>query len=71
MFKREYIVQLVVESTHEYSISATSEEEAVGQAELEYERGNVGSLMGFDVQMADGFLADGDPEEGDDEEEFD
>lgn len=66
MFKQEWIVQLVVEATHEYSVQASSEEEAIAQAEQEYETGNTGSLLGFDVQMADGFSVDGDPEEVED-----
>lgn len=66
MFKQEWIVQLVVESTHEYSIQATSEEEAIGLAELQYGEDDMGSVLGFDIQMADGFSVDGDPEDDED-----
>jgi hypothetical protein len=63
MFKREYVVQLVAEATHEYTINALSEEDAVSEAESRYTREDYGNRLGFDVVMADGFC-------GDDEEDF-
>lgn len=64
MLKQEWIVQLVIEATHEYTVAAASEEEAIALAEKAYQNGDIGSRLGFDVQTADGFC-------GDEEEEYD
>jgi hypothetical protein len=64
MFKREYVVQLTVTSSHEYSVDASSEEEAVALAEECFEAGDGGLLVAYEIETADGFEA-GEAEEED------
>ena len=63
MFRKEFIVQLVVEATHQYTVNAVSEEDATSKAEALYEQEDCGTRLGFDVVRSDGF--------SDDEEDYD
>lgn len=54
----EFIVQLVVTSTHEYSVHAHDEEEAVSKAEGSFDSGDVGERLEYDVESADAYLLD-------------
>ena len=65
---RDFVVQLVISSTHEYNVVALDEEEAIAQAEADYGNGEFGEVLDYDVEMADAFPTDEDPE---DEEDFD
>lgn len=63
----EFIVQLTVTSSHEYTLSAKSETDAVDKAASLFEGGDQGLLLEFDVETVDVVDSWGE----DDEEEFD
>jgi hypothetical protein len=69
--RREFVVQLVVTSTHEFVIEARSESEAVQHAEGMIEDGDYGTILDREVEMADAFASEDveDDEESEDEDE--
>lgn len=69
MSNKEWIVQLTVTSTHEYSVVASSEEDAIAQAETMYEDGDQGDLLDYEIDTSDGF-AQSYEDEGDDAAEY-
>jgi hypothetical protein len=66
--RREFNVQLVVTSTHEYVVTARSEEEAVSIAEGLFEDEDEGEITSSEVETADAYPMDEEDLEDDEEE---
>lgn len=64
--RREFNVQLTVTTTHEYIVTARSEEEAVSIAETLHEDGETGEIIASEVETGDAYPMD---EEGELEDE--
>lgn len=71
MFKRDYIVQLTVTSSHEYTVQAISEEDATERAVALFENGDQGILIDFDVETVDVVDSFGQDDDAEDDEDFD
>ena len=67
MLRPEFIVQLTVTSSHEYTIEASSEEEASDRAVAKFENGDQGILIDFDVDTVDVVDTFGDDDEEDED----
>jgi hypothetical protein len=67
MDQREFIVQLVVSSTHQYVVDARTEEEAIAQAEGMLEDEEYGDRLGFEIEISEAFSEPLEEEEEDDE----
>lgn len=68
---KEYEVELVVMSTHLYTVFARSPEEAIADAENLYEDEDRGEIVSHDIETADAYPIDEPPLEDDDEDVVD
>lgn len=71
MFKRDYIVQMTVTSSHEYTLQATDEEDAGERAVAMFEHGDAGILLDFDVETLDVVDSFGQDDDAADDEDYD
>lgn len=65
---KEYEVELVVTTTHLYTVFARTPEEAIADAENLYEDQDRGEVIAFDIETSDAYPIDDAPSDDDDED---
>lgn len=64
---KEFEVELVVTTTHLYTVLARTPEEAIADAENLYEDGDRGEIVADDIETADAYPIDDAPVDDDEE----
>jgi hypothetical protein len=64
---KEFEVELVVVTTHLYTVLARTPEEAIADAENLYEDEDRGDVIGHDIEIADAYPIDESPLEDDED----